>query len=213
MKFKIIATVAGLACILLLTGSAMAQGGQFVGAQWGVPGHTIDVTDRVRTFIHDGVLQFEATRFVLGVDPAPHTNKVLIIRLREWDGAVKEYSYPERSVVRMELDPDDWHARREEHEAREEHERHDDYRSEGSERHEGRLEILRAYYGAGGQFINVTDTLRSRVQDGRLFMRIDNFNLGVDPMPGVHKWLRVMYAIDGERRHVTVEEKTDLQLP
>ena len=80
---------ASLACMLVLAGSALAQGGELIGAEWGVPGRKVDVTSRVRTFVHDGVLQLEVTRFNLGIDPAPHENKVLVIRLREWDGDSK----------------------------------------------------------------------------------------------------------------------------
>ncbi len=167
----------GFACLLLLAGSAMAQGGELVGAEWGVPGRKVDVTSRVRTFIHDGVLQLEVTRFNLGIDPAPHENKVLVIRLREWDGDIKDYSYPERSVARLELDPDNWHERREEHERHERGDRREDW----PDRHERGLQILRAYYGAEGQFMNVTDVLRSRIDDGRLFLRVDNYSMGGDP--------------------------------
>jgi DnaJ-like protein len=200
---------AGVACMLLLASSAMAQGGELVGAEWGVPGHKVDVTARVRAFIHDGVLQLEVTRFNLGIDPAPHENKVLVVRLREWDGDIKDYSYPERSVARIELDPEDWHARRDEHERHEREERHE----EDYEHRERGLQILRAYYGADGQFINVTDAVRSRIDDGRLYLRVDNYSMGGDPMPGVHKRLRILYTIGGERRNIVVDEKTDLQLP
>jgi hypothetical protein len=201
--------LAGLACMLLLAGSALAQGGELVGAEWGVPGRRVDVTARVRTFVHDGVLQIEVTRFNLGIDPAPHENKVLVIRLREWDGDIKDYSYPERSVARLELDPENWHARREEHE------RHDrgQRREEGFERHERGLQILRAYYGAEGQFMNVTEAVRGRIDDGRLYLRVDNYSMGGDPLPGAHKHLRILYTIGGERRNIVVEEKTDLRLP
>ena len=198
------------ACLLLLAGSAFAQGGELVAAEWGVRGHMVDVTPRVRTFIHDGVLQMEVTRFNLGIDPIPHVNKVLVIRLREWDGDVKAYEYPERSAVRLELDPDDWHARREEYERHERDQREE--RREYARRERG-LEILRAYYGAEGQFANVTEAVRSQVADGRLYLRVDNYSMGVDPLPGVHKRLRVMYKLDGERRNVVVDEKTSLQLP
>jgi hypothetical protein len=222
-----------LVCLLLLAGSAMAQGGEFVGAEWGTPAHKVDVTSRVRTFIHDGVLQLEVTRFNLGIDPAPHENKVLIIRLRERDGDVKSYSYPERSTARLELHPE-WQERREQQERhdvadrrdddrdrREDAERREEYREhhedaerrEDRERHERGLQILRAEYGAEGQFVNVTDALRSRINDGRLFLFVDNYNLGVDPAPGVHKRLRVSYIQDGERRRTEVDEKTELRLP
>lgn len=234
MRFRAIGMMMSLACLLLLAGSAMAQGGEFVGAEWGTPAHKVDVTSRVRTFIHDGVLQLEVTRFNLGIDPAPHENKVLIIRLRERDGDIKTYSYPERSTARVELHPE-WQERREQQERHddaerreENHERHEDAerrdddrerhedaerREEYRERHESGLQILRAEYGAEGQFVNVTDALRSRINDGRLFLFVDNYNLGVDPAPGVHKHLRVSYVQDGERRHTEVEEKTELRLP
>jgi len=205
----------GFASLLLLAGSAMAQGGELVGADWGAPGRKVDVTSRVRTFIHDGVLQLEVTRFNLGVDPAPHENKVLVIRLREWDGDIRDYSYPERSVARLELDPEDWHERRQAQERHVEHERYDhgDRREQWPDRHDRGVQILRAYYGAEGQFMNVTDVLRSRIDDGRLFLRVDNHSMGGDPLPGAHKRLRIMYVQAGERRNIVVDEKTDLRLP
>ena len=200
--------VACVACTLLLAGSALAQGGELVGAEWGVPGAKVDVTARVRTFMHDGILQLEVTRFSLGIDPAPHQNKTLMLRIRHWDGAVKEYSYPERSTVNLELDAEDRGERHEEHE-RHDHEGYD----AGYERRERGLRIIRAYYGADGQFVNVTDALRSRMDDGRLYLHVDNYSMGVDPMPGAHKSLRVLYVLNGEQRNIVVDEKTDLQLP
>jgi hypothetical protein len=201
--------LAGLASMLLLLGSAMGQGGELVRAEWGVPGSQVDVTARVRTFVREGILQFEVTRFNLGIDPAPHQNKVLVIHVRHWDGDVKDYSYPERSTVNLELDPEDrWEGRGERRE-----EGREGGRDEGYDRHERGLRILRAYYGAEGQFMNVTEALRSRVDDGRLYLHIDNYNMGGDPLPGQRKWLRVLYSIDGERRNVVLEEKTDLRLP
>ena len=202
--------LATIACMNLLGASAMAQGGELVRAEWGVPGNRVDVTARVRTLIHDGVLQLEVTRFALGVDPAPHQNKDLIIRVRRWDGEVEEYKYPERSHCLLELDPPDrWEAR--EH-GDSDHDR-DDRRDDAYEHRERGLRILRAYYGAGGQFVNVTDAVRSHMDDGRLFLHIDNYAMGADPLPGVHKWLRVLYVYNGEQRSVMVDEKTDLRLP
>ena len=66
---------------------------------------------------------------------------------------------------------------------------------------------------AGNKFRDVTDALRSRVDDGRLYLRVDNYSMGGDPLPGTHKMLRVLYVLDGERRNVVVDEKTDLRLP
>jgi hypothetical protein len=193
--------LAGLA-LLLLAASAMAQGGDLVRAEWGVPGNRVDVTDRVRVFVHDGVLRLEVTRFALGIDPAPHQNKDLVIRVRRWNGEVEEFKYPERSTVALELDPEDrW-------------ERHGDHDGDGDfDRRDRSLRILRAYYGADGQFVNVTDAVRSYVDGGRLSVHVDNAAMGGDPLPGQRKRLRILYVFNGERRNVVVEEKTDLRLP
>ncbi len=91
MKSRLaLGALAVFACAWLFAGSAMAQGGELVRAEWGAQGGRVDVTARVRTFIHDGVLQLEVTRFNLGIDPAPHQNKNLIISVRHWDGDVKD---------------------------------------------------------------------------------------------------------------------------
>jgi hypothetical protein len=206
--------VAALACLMLLGGSAMAQGGELVRAEWGVPGNRVDVTARVRTFIHDGILQMEVTRFNLGIDPAPHQNKDLIVRVRRWNGEVEEFKYPERSTCTLELGRGEEREHREHEAEREErHEERQERREEAFERHEHGLWILRAEYGAEGQFADVTDAVRGRVDNGHLFLRVDNFTMGVDPLPGAHKWLRVQYVLEGERRNVTVDEKTFLRLP
>jgi hypothetical protein len=216
MKFRSVMSVfATFAFAVLLTSSALGQGGELVRAEWGVQGSRVDVTARVRTFVHDGVLQLEVTRFNLGIDPAPHQNKDLIIRVRHWDGDVKEYAYPERSTVNLELDPEGGYERRE---SRERHDSdgdrdREDRREVAYDHHERGLRILRAYYGAEGQFVNVTEALRSRVDNGQLFLRVDNYSMGGDPLPGARKWLRILYIYDGQRRNAVVEEKTDLRLP
>jgi hypothetical protein len=208
--YRLIYGLAALACITLLGSSATAQGGELVRAEWGVPGNRVDVTSRVRTFIHDGVLQMEVTRFNLGIDPAPHQNKDLIIRVRRWSGEVEEFKYPERSTCTLELGR---HDRWEEREHREHEAEREERHEESFEHHERGLWILRAEYGAEGQFADVTDAVRGRVDNGHLFLRVDNYSMGVDPLPGAHKWLRVQYVLDGERRNVTVDEKTFLRLP
>ena len=211
MRFsRLIYGLVTLACITLFGSSAMAQGGELVRAEWGVQGNRVDVTARVRTFIHDGVLQLEVTRFALGIDPAPHQNKDLIVRVRRWDGEVEEYRYPERSNCSLELDPAD---RWEQREHRDWDRGRDERREDAYEHRERGLRILRAYYGADGQFVNVTEAVRSHMDDGHLFLHVDNYSMGVDPLPGVHKWLRVLYMYNGDRRSMIVDEKTDLRLP
>jgi hypothetical protein len=191
MKQRVLAgALVGFACILMLAGSAVAQGGQLVAAEYGAGGRRVDVTGRVREFLHNGVLRFDVNDQMLGVDPARNHVKELFIRVRYWDGKEEEFRYPEYAHVNLEMDPDVGY----------------DYRERG-------LHIMRAYYGGEGAFANVTEQLRSMVRDGRLFVFVDNRNMGIDPDPHVRKVLRVLYWFEGERRQIVVPEKTELRLP
>jgi len=190
MRFKLTTGLLAFAGFLLLAGSAFGQGGELVAAEWGVPGQRINVTPQVRALLREGVMHFEVTRQIMGSDPAPGRVKDLVVRIRHWDGDVQEYRFPEYSVVNLEVDPDrayEWHERG--------------------------LHIMRAYYGGEGHFLNVTDRLRELTRDGRLYTRVDNDHIGVDPDPHVHKVLRVLYWFNGERRQIVVSEHADLHLP
>jgi DnaJ-like protein len=210
MRSKLALAMLGLACLFFNAALAVAQGGEFVSAEWGVQGRRVDVTSRVRSLMRNGVLNFEVTRFVLGIDPEPHRVKDLIIRVRGWDGQIEEYAYAEKSLVNLELDPE--HGDRQ-FEHRHWRDRDDRREADDDDRRGPGLRILRAYYGAEGRFINVTDALQQRVDDARIYIRVNNYNMGGDPLPGHRKWLRVLYSYNGERRSVVADEKTDLQLP
>jgi hypothetical protein len=190
MRLKFAGVVSAFVFVLLLAASASAQGGQLVAAEWGVPGHRVDVTPQVRALMREGIMQFEVTRQILGGDPAPGRTKDLVVRIRHWDGDVQEYRFPEYSNVNLEVDPErafEWHERG--------------------------LYIMRAYYGGEGHFINVTDRMRQMVVDGRLYARVDNEHIGVDPDPHVHKVLRILYWFDGQRRQIVVPEHADVRIP
>jgi len=143
---------------------------------------------------------------IWGSIPAPHQNKDLIIRVRHWGGDVQEYSYPERSRVELELGTEKGHQRREGHEWHDrdgDHDRDHDgdhRREEAYERRERGLHVLRADYGAEGQFSDVTEALRSQVNNGQLSLQVNNYTMGGDPVPGARKTLRILYLYDGERR-------------
>ena len=180
----------GLALAILLVGSAVAQGGQLVAAEYGAGDRRVDVTPQVRSFMHDGILQFDVTDQNLGVDPAFHHVKELFIRIRHWDGDVEEFRFMEHARVYLTLDPD-----------------------AGYEWHDRGLHIMRAFYGGAGHFADVTELLRSMKHDGRLFVVADNRSMGGDPDPAVHKVLRVLYWHDGQRRQIVIPEHAELRLP
>jgi hypothetical protein len=176
--------------MLLFAGSAAAQGGTLVAAEYGAGDRRVDVTPQVRAFLHDGILQFDVNDRNFGVDPARNHVKELFIRIKHWDGAVEEFRFPEYAHVNLELDPD-----------------------AGYQWHDHELHIMRAYYGGAGHFVNVTDMLRSYKHGGQLFVVVDNRSMGGDPDPAVHKVLRVLYWVAGERRQIVVPEHGELRLP
>jgi len=195
-----------LGSVLMIAAPAMAQRSEVVSAEWGIPGNRVDVTARVRTFEQNGVLQFVVTRGALGLDPAPHRTKDLIIRVRRPNGEVEEFNYPERGTVTLQLESredHDWHDS--------DPRRHHHWRDGDADR--SGLRILRASYGVEGQLVDVTDALRNRIGEDRLFVRVDNYNLGIDPAPGQRKLLHIVYSFNGHRHETTVDEKTYLQLP
>lgn len=191
MKTRLLASAIGiLACLFFIAGSAAAQGGELVAAEYGAGGHRVDVTQQVRAYMHDGVLEFDVKDQVFGVDPARNHVKELFIRIRHWDGDTEEFRFPEYSHVRLVLDPE-----------------------RGYEWHDRDFHIMRAFYGGAGHFVDVTEVLRSMKQDGRLYVRVDNRTMGGDPDHEVRKVLRVLYWQNGERRQIVVPEHGELRLP
>jgi hypothetical protein len=180
----------GLACMFLLAGFASAQGGELVAAEFGAGNHRIDVTQQVRSFMHDGVLRFDVTDQTFGADPARGHIKELFIRIKHWDGNVEEFRFPEYAHVNLVLDPE-----------------------RGYEWHDRELHIMRAFYGGAGHFVDVTEQLRGMTRDGRVFIVVENRTMGGDPDPEVRKVLRVLYWHDGQRRQIVVPEHGELHLP
>jgi hypothetical protein len=75
------------------------------------------------------------------------------------------------------------------------------------------VQIIRGFYGVKGRTVNVTELLRSRVQEGGLNIGVSNGALGVDPAPGADKILIVVYRFRGEEQAAAVREGGTLTLP
>lgn len=73
------------------------------------------------------------------------------------------------------------------------------------------LEIVKAEYGAGDKWLDVTETATKAVRDGRLILRADN-TLGPDPANKVVKTLRVIYKSDGKQQTSEVRENEELYI-
>ncbi len=75
-----------------------------------------------------------------------------------------------------------------------------------------RLEIVHAEYGAGENWIDVTEHLRKRVVNNSLVLT--DFNqLAGDPLYGVLKELTVQYRLDGRPYYTAVREGETLRIP
>ena len=59
-----------------------SDGLRIVGAYYGVQGHTANVTELLRSRVHEGMLRFVVTNSALGGDPAVGVDKILIVVYR-----------------------------------------------------------------------------------------------------------------------------------
>jgi hypothetical protein len=78
------------------------------------------------------------------------------------------------------------------------------------------VEIVKAEYGAGTKFKDVTEALRRHVRDFPLIVLSSssyNSSLGGDPVPGVVKQLKVQYRINGKAGEATFAENDTIMLP
>ncbi len=77
---------------------------------------------------------------------------------------------------------------------------------------ENTIKIIKATYGAEGQFIDVTDKLSSLINEGKLVVTASNALAG-DPAPGIKKLLEVELEIHGEKHTQKYNENDEILLP
>jgi hypothetical protein len=75
------------------------------------------------------------------------------------------------------------------------------------------LKINNAIYGKNGKGMNVTNKLRSMIQNNTLDVKVNNNNMGGDPNVGADKNLKVEYTYQGRTSTKVVKEGDRLQLP
>ncbi|MEZ5401446.1 MAG: DUF3395 domain-containing protein [Bryobacteraceae bacterium] len=75
------------------------------------------------------------------------------------------------------------------------------------------LDILNARYGQGNTWADVTQRVRSLVQNNALSVTAGSGALATDPLPGIQKTLEVRYRHQGEENTVSVRDGETLQLP
>lgn len=77
------------------------------------------------------------------------------------------------------------------------------------------IEIIKAEYGSGTTWRDVTEAIQKNVGDFPLIVLPGTFNktLGGDPTPGVVKQLKIQYTIDGAAGQVSLGENAPIMLP
>jgi hypothetical protein len=73
--------------------------------------------------------------------------------------------------------------------------------------------VMRAQYGVGNRYADVTDILNSQIQGDSLSLPVTNDVMGGDPDPEQRKQLIVFYIFNGRQSRVVVNEKGFLNLP
>ncbi|HZQ70305.1 MAG TPA: hypothetical protein VFA68_17390 [Terriglobales bacterium] len=77
----------------------------------------------------------------------------------------------------------------------------------------GGLRLLRAEYGVGDRWVDVTQRLNSQISNDKLSVRVTNETMGRDPAEEKVKTLVAWYVYDGRTARVIVNEKDTLNLP
>ena len=185
-------------------------------ARYGTAERNVDVTQRLKQLARQD-REFRMGNSSFGVDPHPNRVKTLRIFARGLDGRPRTFEYAEGNVVDGSQFKG-WASGQ--------------WGSGwgggwgGSGGHAGgggqvgpgrpqRLTLINARYGAGPRQRDVTQTLRSRIQGGRLDVLVDNGLLGgIDPAPNQPKELRLTYRLDnGRQQSLSVAEGQRLRLP
>ncbi len=184
---------------------AQDDGWRIIRADYGSKNHRNDVTDILTDLIERGGVngRVAVNNQTMGGDPAVGADKTLRIFARNRKHEEREFDYKEGGFVEVRtfnVRRDDWDDRPANYGGRDP----DDYNG---------IRIVRAYYGVQGRTVNVTELLRSRVQNGALNFVVTNSALGGDPAVGYDKLLIVVYRYQGTETATAVREGNTLSLP
>ena len=185
-----------------------------LGARYGVPEASIDVTRRLRELARRDA-RVRVTNDLFDDDPAVGRTKMLRIYARDRSGQVRTFDYREGAWIdgsqftgwgRGDWGQGGWNGGWDG--------RPGSYNPDGYGPVQERLYIVRATYGSGGRAVDVTDRLRSISRGGVLDVRVDNDLFGGDPAYGEQKTLRVTFTLGrGRQQTREVREGDRIRLP
>jgi len=183
-----------------------------LGARYGIPEASIDVTGRLRELARRDA-KVRVTNDLFRDDPAVGRTKTLRIYARDRSGQVRTFDYREGSWIdggqftgwgRGDWGQGGWNGG---WDGRPGH-------ANPGPVQDQRLTIVRAIYGKGIRVVDVTDRLRNLSRGGRLDVRVDNDLAGRDPAYGEEKTLRVSFTVGNSREQTReVREGDRIRLP
>jgi hypothetical protein len=164
------------------------------GAQYGVYGRYSDVTARLNSQIQGDQLNLQVTNETMGGDPAVGRDKTLRAQYT-YNGQQGEMVVKEGDYLRLPGG------------------NATTYPGGNATTYQSNLQILRADYGAGNRFSDVTARLNSQIQGDQLNLQVTNYTMGGDPAVGKDKTLRIQYVYNGQQGQMVVNEGNYLRLP
>ncbi len=202
--FILAVAVLAVGAVIFSTASrAQEEGWQILRADYGFRNQRTDVTDILKDLVGRGGVngRIVVNNQTMGGDPAVGKDKSLRIFARNRRNEEREFNFNEGAFVEARMFAvrrDDW----------------DDRPPAYGERDDPNgLRIIRAYYGVQGRTVNVTDLLRSRIQQGTISFVVTNSALGGDPAIGADKILIVVYRYQGNETAAAVREGNTLAIP
>jgi len=158
---------------------------QILRADYGADNRFVNVTSRLASNVQGNALTLRITNSAMGGDPAEDHPKILNVWYT-FNGRVGNARVNEKDTLNLPSESDFF---------------------------AGNLRVMRAQYGIGRRYADVTDLLNSQIQGDQLNLRITNDTMGGDPDPNQHKQLIVFYIFNGRPSRVMVNEKSTLTLP
>jgi hypothetical protein len=165
--------------------SVYGGGLQILRADYGIDNRFVNVTSRLNSYIQGNSLSISVTNESMGGDPAEDHPKALNVWY-SYNGRVANVTVNEKDTLNLPADSDFF---------------------------AGRLRVMRAQYGVGNRYADVTDILNSQIQGDSLSLPVTNDVMGGDPDPEQRKQLIVFYIFNGRQSRVVVNEKGFLNLP
>jgi hypothetical protein len=234
--------VALAAMVFIGKAAAQSGEWQLVRAEYGFRSQRVDVTDVVRHLLWEAreTGRVPVNNQTMGGDPVVGADKTLRITAENRRHERQEFDYAEGAWIDVTLfslrpdrrDGDGWRdgdrsrdndrirdrdgdGRQDDISLRERGDRDRDRRRDEDDhaRPAERLQIVRGYWGAQGQMVNITDKLQAMVRNGVLQVHVDNIALGGDPAIGRDKVLIVLYNANGKEQAASTKEGNTMHIP